>query len=247
VETGPGAEKLQALKEQLTKRHTVSFFTTPEDLQARIMNDVPSQLAQMGVEVTDELANAEEIGDRDVLKHFEMLPKLFAGRQITIEFTMGALRSAFTEDCVALHLEPGATVATHVTIDSGQTFYVYGERDIALALHSLPKGSSVRAVANTAFGTCTQVLWTGEGIPETRAETGLVITRIWGTDPPRPNNVDLLENHGGSSAVSSWAITAHSGGKSICTASITLRSGARCGWPEITLALWASNEAGRSR
>jgi hypothetical protein len=27
VETGPGAEKLQGLKEQITKRHTVSFFT----------------------------------------------------------------------------------------------------------------------------------------------------------------------------------------------------------------------------
>lgn len=29
VETGAGAEKLQVLKEQLRKRHTVSFFTTP--------------------------------------------------------------------------------------------------------------------------------------------------------------------------------------------------------------------------
>jgi len=67
------------LKEQLKKRHTVSFFTTPEDIQARIMHDVPSQLGQMGVEVTDGLAKAEEIGDRDVLKKFEILPKLFSG------------------------------------------------------------------------------------------------------------------------------------------------------------------------
>ena len=48
-ETGVGAEKLQALKEQLKKRHTISFFTTPEDLQARITHDVPAQLEQMGV------------------------------------------------------------------------------------------------------------------------------------------------------------------------------------------------------
>jgi Domain of unknown function (DUF4062) len=186
VETGPGGEKLQGLKEQLKKRHTVSFFTTPEDLQARIMHDVPSQLGQMGVEVTDELAKAEEIGDRDVLKKFEILPKLFSGRQITIEFSMGTLRSAFTEDCVALHLEPGATVASHVTIDSGQTFYVYGERDIAIALISLPKDSIVKAIANTAFGTCTQALWTDDGpISETRAETGLVITRILSTEPSK--------------------------------------------------------------
>jgi len=52
VETGPGAEKLQSLKEQLKKRHTVSFFTTTEDLQTRIMHDVPSQLGQMGVAIT---------------------------------------------------------------------------------------------------------------------------------------------------------------------------------------------------
>jgi len=99
---------------------------------------------------------------------------------------MGTLRSAFTEDCVALHLEPCATVASHVTIDSGQTFYVYGERDIAIALISVPKNSIVRAIANTAFGTCTQALWTDDGpIPEMRAETGLVITRILSTEPSK--------------------------------------------------------------
>jgi hypothetical protein len=185
VETGPGAEKLKGLKEQLKKRHTVSFFTTPEDLQSRIMHDLPAQLEQMGVEVVAGLMNAEETSDRDVLKKFALLPKLFSGRQITIEFSMGVLRSAYAEDCAALHLEAGATVASHVTIDSGQTFYVYGERDIAIALDSLPKGSIVRAVANTAFGTYTQVMWTDDGpIQEAHAETGLVITQILSAEPP---------------------------------------------------------------
>jgi hypothetical protein len=45
VETGPGARKLRALKKLLKKSHTVSFFTTPEDLQTRIMHDVPFTLA----------------------------------------------------------------------------------------------------------------------------------------------------------------------------------------------------------
>jgi hypothetical protein len=62
VETGPGAEKLRELKEQLARRHIVSFFTTPEDLQARIMHDVPSLLEQMGVEV------AAELGERTTLR-----------------------------------------------------------------------------------------------------------------------------------------------------------------------------------
>jgi hypothetical protein len=186
VETGVGAEKPEALKDQLKKRHTVSFFTTPEDLQTRIMHDVPTQLESMGVEVTSGLVKSEEISDREVLKIFEILPKLFSGRQITIEFQLANIRTAYPEDCTALRLEHGAAVASHVTISSGQSFFIYGERDIALALLKLPKNSTVRARANTTFGICTQALWTDDGpIPETRAETGLVITQILDTEAPK--------------------------------------------------------------
>jgi hypothetical protein len=185
VEIGPNAEKLEALKEQLKKRHVVSFFTTPEDLQARIMYDVPTQLAGMGVEVTGGLANAEEASDLDVLRNFEILPKIFSGRQVTIEFGLATVRAAFPEDCVALHLEHGASVASHVTIETGQTFYIYGERDVALAMLKLAKGSTIMARANTAFGTCTQAVWTDDGpIPEVRAENGLIITQILNVEPP---------------------------------------------------------------
>ena len=99
---------------------------------------------------------------------------------------LNGLRAAYPEDCNALNLEHGATVAAFVTLDTGQRFFVYGERDIALALNSTPSGSTVRAIANTAFGTCTTVMWTDEDgpVPETRAETGLIITQILSTEPP---------------------------------------------------------------
>jgi hypothetical protein len=145
VETGPGAEKLQALKELLKKRHTVSFFTTSEDLQARIMHDVPAQLAQMGVEVeADALEKVEETSDRDILTKFQMLPKLYSGRQVTIEFVLGNIRAAFDEDCAALRLEHGATVSTTARIDGTTALSVHGERDIALALAALTPGSRVK-------------------------------------------------------------------------------------------------------
>jgi hypothetical protein len=186
VETGSGAERLQALKELLKKQHTVSFFTTPEDLQARIMHDVPAQFSQMGVEVeTEALEKVEETGDRDVLQKFQMLPKIYAGRQVTIEFVLANIRSAFDEDCAALRLEHGATVTTHARIDATTSLNVHGERDIALALTAMPAGSRVKAVANTAFGTYTQVVWgDDEPIPETRGEKGLVITQILSVEPP---------------------------------------------------------------
>ena len=79
VEVGEGAEKLLDLKDLLKKRHTVSFFTMPEDLQARIMHDVPAQLDGMGVKVSGGLVKAEEASDKDVLKNFEILPKRKAG------------------------------------------------------------------------------------------------------------------------------------------------------------------------
>jgi hypothetical protein len=180
VETGPGAEKLQALKEYLKKRHVVSFFTTPEDLQARIMHDVPTQLEQLGVEVSGSFTQAEEASDLDVLKQFELLPKLFTGRQLTIEFSMGDARPASTEDCLALGLELGATVVCYVTLsNSGQTFYVYGERDIAVALLKVQKKSVVRARATTAFGHHKTVDWDEDGpVSTTQMEKGLVIKEI---------------------------------------------------------------------
>jgi hypothetical protein len=127
------------------------------------MHDVPAQLEKMGVEVTDALAKAEEASDADVLRRFEMLPKLFRGRQVTIEFEVNNVRAAFPEDCAALHLEHGATVACQAAVGSGQTFYIYAFRDKALELLRIPKGSMVTARANTAFGTWAAMITTAGG------------------------------------------------------------------------------------
>ena len=64
---------------------------------------------------------------------------------------------------------------------------VHGERDIALALAAMAPGSRVTAVANTAFGTYTQIIWSEDGEPilETRGEKGLVITQILNSEPPK--------------------------------------------------------------
>ena len=140
---------------------------------------VVPNIEQMGVEVTDQLEKIEEASDAEVLRRFAVLPKLFSGRRITIEFLMGRARSAFPEDCIVLNLEPGATVACQVTLDSGQAFTVYGERDIALDLLSLPDGSAVKARANTVYGDGKDVQWTDDGpIPTIRSEMGLVIKEI---------------------------------------------------------------------
>jgi len=187
VETGAGAEKLHALKEQLKKKHVVSFFTTPEDLQARIIHDVPAQLQRLGVELTGDLQRIENATDMEVLDKFDLLPKMFSGRQITIDFKLNNVRAAFSQDCAALHLEHGATVASTVLIAPGKTFTIYGEREIALKLLSLPKGTMLRATANTVFGVSRQIMFSEEDddpIIERQAEKGLLITQLLGEDPP---------------------------------------------------------------
>jgi hypothetical protein len=150
------------------------------------MHDVPSQLQGMGVEVADGLTKSAEAGDTEVLNKFTLLPKLFSGRQINIEFEMGDVRTAYWEDSATLDLEIGATVACTVSLArSGQTFAVYGEREMAFAMLSVPKGSVVTARVSTAFGTRTHVEWCDDGpVPTINAETGLVIKEILSTDPP---------------------------------------------------------------
>ena len=49
VDTDESARKLDELKTELKQRHTVSFFTGPDDLARRITNDLPRMLAGLGV------------------------------------------------------------------------------------------------------------------------------------------------------------------------------------------------------
>src|SRR6185436_11842736 len=77
VETGAGAAKLRTLKEQLKKRHVTSFLTTPEDIRARILHDMPELLKEIGAEVSGDLALSEAPSDPEILRQFELLPKMF--------------------------------------------------------------------------------------------------------------------------------------------------------------------------
>lgn len=51
VDVGVSGEKLLELKRELRKRHVVSAFTSPEDLAARISQDLPAMAQRMGTPV----------------------------------------------------------------------------------------------------------------------------------------------------------------------------------------------------
>jgi hypothetical protein len=180
VETGEGARKLQELKGMLTKRHVVSFFTTPEDLTGKILHDVPESLRRIGARIEGKLELTSEPDSEELLRQFSLLPKIFRGKEVMIQFVnLGDFRAVFSETCLALNLEAGASVCSHIKLSTGDNYYVFGENDLALALCKIPKMARVMVRAQTIFGTVKRVDWTDDGpITMLETESGLLIKEI---------------------------------------------------------------------
>ena len=180
VETGEGAKKLKELKEMLIKRHVVSFFTTPEDLAGKILHDVPEALKRIGAKIEGKLELTSEPDSEELLRQFSLLPKLFRGKEVIVQFiNPGDFRAVFSETCAALNLEAGASVCSNLKLSTGDNYYVFGENNLALALCKIPKMAKVRARAQTIFGTVKRVDWTDDGpITTLETENGLLIKEI---------------------------------------------------------------------
>jgi|ERR1043165_132047 hypothetical protein len=180
VETGDGARKLRELKDMLTKRHVVSFFTTPEDLAAKILHDVPEALKRIGAKIEGKLELTGEPDSAELLRQFSLLPKIFRGKELIIEFiNPGDFRAVSGETCTALNLEVGASVYSYLKLSTGDNYYVFGENDLALALCKIPKMAKVKAKVLTVFGTVRRADWTDDGpIAMLETESGLLIKEI---------------------------------------------------------------------
>ena len=69
VETGRGAENLRRLKDTLRKSHVVSIFTTPEDLTAKVLQDVPPVFEQIGIAIEGSIPDAEQVRSYPKTRH----------------------------------------------------------------------------------------------------------------------------------------------------------------------------------
>ena len=187
VETGAGAEKLSVFKSQLKKNHMVSFFTSPQDLRARILHDVPELLRSIGTDLPEQFNLPVSLENSEVLLDFSKLPKMFSGREVSIEFQSPTnYGRSMPEACKALGLEIGATVQCHTKISSGDNFFIFAERDIAYQLLKIKPFCLIQARAVTAFGVYQRVDWTEDDGPISTpdTETGLVITKILNISEP---------------------------------------------------------------
>lgn len=189
VETGDGADKLSSLKTTLQKKHTCSYFTTPEDLAAKLLHDVPNALAQIGAEVSDLSVIEPSENHEALIAEFMELPALMKGEEVTFCFKLGSFgfRSTAADDCDALRLRVGGTVSAYCTMDNGKSAYIYAADEIAKAILKVEKGCTIRAKGVTAFGKTYSAQWTDEGpIREVSIVKGLRLTEI--LEITSPNN-----------------------------------------------------------
>jgi len=93
VDVGIGGEKLRELKVQLRKNHVVSVFTTPEDLAARISQDLPALAQRMG----------KSVSQTELAKLIETLPRvswLDDARYVFLRREIGELATPIGSDAL---------------------------------------------------------------------------------------------------------------------------------------------------
>lgn len=179
VETGSGAEKLSDLKNTLQKKHTCSYFTTPEDLAGKLIHDVPNALAQIGAEVADSSIIEPKSNHEALIKEFMSLPALLDGEEVIFDFKSGKFGGSNEDRCEALRLRVGGTVDAYCTLKSGGSIWVYAENELAKAALKLPKNSLIKAKGQTKFGKIYSAEYTDEGpIREVNVVKGIKLIEI---------------------------------------------------------------------
>ncbi len=143
-------------------------------------------LREIGQEISGELDVNFDQSDADLLRDFSLLPKVFAGRSLTVEFiNNGSFRAAYAETSRALGLEIGATVFDKVGFADGSEQRIFAERDLALRLCKLPKGTVIQAQAVTVFGIYDRIDYIDEPVATPETETALVLKKLLNIAEPK--------------------------------------------------------------
>lgn len=163
VDMGEKAEKLAEFKKLLKKQHTVSFFTSPDDLGKKIVRDVMDALTaleKISVDKSQMLLNKSE-NYEDAISKFLLRPARY--QDIELEVTMKVVSelsgSTLKDDIVkSLGLELGNTLSVDVnilrengTLLSNRKISIYADKDNADWLENVLPGNTIKANVKTAF------------------------------------------------------------------------------------------------
>lgn len=163
VDMGEKAEKLAEFKKLLKKQHTVSFFTSPDDLGKKIVRDVMEALTaleKISIDTSQVLPNKSE-NYEDTISKFLLRPARY--QDIEFETTMKVVSelsgSTLKNDIVkALGLELGNTLSVDVkilrengTLLSNRKISIYADKENADWLENVLPGNIIKANVKTAF------------------------------------------------------------------------------------------------
>lgn len=106
--------RLDAFKDILKDRHTVDWFSTPDDLANKLKNRF-KEYFQPVIEM-DETPTSEYASTLALVRRFRLLPKALNGREIRLKTALGGAFPASRALCKAFNLEYGYTIGSHIRI-----------------------------------------------------------------------------------------------------------------------------------
>ncbi len=161
VSVGEDAARLKAFKQRVREELTISSFTTPDDLAAKVFTDLMRELPRYNFTIGAEDEKTHRESNLDALRKFTLLPRLFHGR--TIEFTglLSGAKPASQEQCEALSYRSGETVSCDVRAIDEEVNQVirdfkiklFGEGKNALSLLETSTDQPLIIEAKTVQGT----------------------------------------------------------------------------------------------
>lgn len=181
VDTGEKALKLEELKNELKKRFTISFFTTPEDLSRRISQDLPEVLSKIGIDVSNPEKDETALDPAVLISKFEIRPKKYANAEIILEGKVeDGIEGVIAEDANALNLIVGDAIKRTVEFPSvNKKLQIIAEGKMADWLESAEIGKTGKFRIRLLFGTYIRVDWTDEGPFSTSdSETGFKLVEL---------------------------------------------------------------------
>lgn len=181
------AEKLEAFKTELKKRHTVSFFKSPEDLGNKLSNDVINVLSSLEeISIDSENAvNIQEDNFVDVINKFLKRPAKYQGFEGILTMRVlsepcGGIKNRLLS---AFGLELGNTLYIYTSIldknkdENEKNFYVYADGKCADWLEKVSKGCIIKVKVKTVYGVVKEFYSHDSGkILRDVTNIGLVIT-----------------------------------------------------------------------
>jgi hypothetical protein len=170
IDFDESAKKLRDFKELLQNKHTVDFFSTPQDLALKVERNLKNLFEEKSLVIEKEKLkpSVRPEDTTSLLKKFDLMPKHFAGSEIELILNfLGPPKSVPKEICNAIKLQFGYSLSRPISILhppqvlSKFTFLdtLYAEYGGCDFLYNATENKEFKIVARLAFGEERKIVW----------------------------------------------------------------------------------------